>query len=182
MANDDSENTGKVDGADVLLNGTGLARARPNFVEAMALIEYTVGLLAEGMTPHEAARDLQKHKGMSRRTSYRYVANATQKMLAHDAGESVESRLARHKAQLRRRMRRAESMKRTGVTNGETYEYEAPDFKAANTAHAMLMALELPGAAAVTPGARTSAIVNASGDVLTDAELYELAANGRRAT
>lgn len=121
--------------------GADLARARPN-ITGYERMDAALDLLASGKVPREAARLLCKEHDMSLRTAQRYVAAALYRLTSDDNVEPIESKRARHKAMLRRRIERAENLKRTGVTNGQTYEYDSPDLNAANAAHGMLMAVE----------------------------------------
>lgn len=131
------------DGAALVSPGsTTLARARPTVEQHVVIVDHTIGLLASGYPPRDAAAQLRKDKGVSRATSYRYVAIALKRLTSDEVLEPIESRRARHRAMLERRIRKAETMKRTGVTNGETYEYDSPDLGAANAAQALLAKID----------------------------------------
>lgn len=126
-------------------NGAPLARARPNIAAVVAIVDHATDLLSRGMNPRAAARELQQRYKFHRNVSYRYVGVALKRLTTDATLEPIESKRARHIATLERRMRRADENKRVFEQNGETVEYDAPDFKAANAAQAMLIQLDGTG-------------------------------------
>ena len=102
--------------------------------------------LSAGVTPRQASvRAMQPPPdgfGMARRTANRYVAAALYRLQQDSAQEPLESKRARMVGFLHGQIQRALERRRTLVSNGESFNVDEPDLKAANQAASLLAQIE----------------------------------------
>jgi hypothetical protein len=120
-----------------------ISRARPmSITSQLGNILKVQDWIGEGLSPRMVAYRAQQEFEVSRVTANRYVATALALLQRDGAMEPQDSKRARIVRMLEGQIKRALELKRTAVSDGQPYEYDSPDLKAANQAIALLMQLE----------------------------------------
>lgn len=115
---------------------------RARLLEIVERLDRVERWLADGLTPRQASAKARETMALSRWTANRYVAAALKRL--HDDGqtEPIESKRARMVATLNSITQRALANQRTYEQDGEVKVYDAPDFKAALGAQALLAEIQ----------------------------------------